>query len=252
MNDLPILPTLGNRLKILRQRKGSTQLEVSEAVRVTSAAVSAWERDVDVPVRENILALASYYGVPVDYLYGDKQNGFAEDEGPALSSEDVAHISQHGEHAGTLPYGGIVEAGTFKPADLLNQSGDIRRVPIAPIAQYARARQAAYEVRGDSMDLLGLVDGMWAVGVNYWDYVEVYGRGVRNEQLVVVRQTRFQGSEVEMTIKEVHLYKDRTELVPRSRNKGHKTLIIPAIMEERDQVVEIAAVVAWAGWTYPL
>lgn len=103
------------------------------------------------------------------------------------------------------------------------------------------------------MELRGLVAGMWAVGINYYDYTDIYDKSVQDQQLVIVRHMRFENSEIEMTIKEAHLFKDRIELVPRSRNRKYRSLIIPtepAATSNQDETVEIAAIVGWAGWNF--
>lgn len=230
---------------------GIERQAIMDATGADKSLVSRWFSGT-LPTGRYLNSLAKLFGIDPSDLFRPPVPEGPAPEVPSddLSSEDVAHVSQHNEGIGTLPYGGIVEAGTFKPVDLLNQNGEKRRVNVAPIAKYARARQAAYEIRGDSMELRGLVEGMWAVGIHIDDYADIYGRTAQDEQLVVVRRTRFQGSEIEFTIKEVRLFRDRTELIPRSKNTSHKTLVVTANTEEGDEQIEIAAIVAWAGWSY--
>lgn len=234
---------------------GKSRSDIIEFTGADKSVVSRWF-DGSLPQRRYMNMLAKMFSVDVSDLFRDPDEGvqhkliIKEIPEGELSSEDVAHLSQHGEHEDALPYGGIVEAGAFRPVELLSQAGDKRRINIPPVGKFSRARQAAYEIKGDSMDLRGLLDGMWAIGINIIDYAEIYGRAVQDQQLVIVRRTRFQGSEIEMTVKEVRLYKDRTELIPRSRNPVHKKSIILAVMEETDENVEIAAIVAWAGWSF--
>lgn len=236
------------------EAKDKSRAEIIEFTGADKSIVSRWYAGA-LPQPRYLNMLAKFFAIDVSDLFRDPSEGVQHKifpvELPELSSEDVAHISANGDHGDTLPYGGIVEAGTFRPVELISQTGERRRINVPPVGKFGQARQAAYEIRGDSMDLRGLHEGMWAIGINVIDYAEIYGRSVQDEQLVVVRRTRFQGSEIEMTVKEVRLFKDRTELIPRSRNSAHKKLIIPAVMDgESDENIEIAAIVAWAGWSF--
>ena len=63
-------PTLGQRLGKLRQSRKWTQSEVAQRLRVTAAAVSAYERDANQPSLEVLKRLAALYGVSADFLLG--------------------------------------------------------------------------------------------------------------------------------------------------------------------------------------
>ncbi len=59
---------IGARIKELRLEKKITQAELAEAITVSFQAVSNWERGIAPPDVENIVRLASYFGVLVDDL----------------------------------------------------------------------------------------------------------------------------------------------------------------------------------------
>lgn len=187
---------------------------------------------------------ARRFRVPLPWL------ALNEGKMPDLSSEDVAAALRNAEEGEGLPYGGIVEAGAFRPVDLLDQSSAARRIKLDPVRKFELARQYAYEVRGDSMNLARIEEGMWLTTIDYHDYVERYG-AVRAGTLVVVERTRAQGAERELTVKEVHFYRDHMELVPRSTNLTHKPLIVPRDGgSDNGEEVTIVAVVAQASWLY--
>lgn len=91
---------------------------------------------------------------------------------------------------------------------------------------YQKARQYCYQVRGDSMSLAGIEDGMWVVAADYADFIDQYGE-VESGEYVVVERTRHQGAERELTVKEIRFYRDRYELLPRSGNPDHKPIVVP-------------------------
>ena len=58
------------RLKELLRDKNISQRKLADAIHVTSGAVSAWCRGIKQPTADNILAVASYFGVSTDFLLG--------------------------------------------------------------------------------------------------------------------------------------------------------------------------------------
>lgn len=61
---------LGKRIRELRQRNRITQETLAEALGVTSQAVSRWEANGSYPDMEIIPAIANYFGVSIDELFG--------------------------------------------------------------------------------------------------------------------------------------------------------------------------------------
>ena len=61
---------LGEQLRELRRRSGSTQEDLAQAFGVTAQAVSRWETGSCYPDIELIPSLANYYGVSIDELFG--------------------------------------------------------------------------------------------------------------------------------------------------------------------------------------
>ena len=60
----------GERLKELRTEKHVGQVELSVAVGVSKGIVSLWENGLREPKLSNLVALAKYFGVSIDYLAG--------------------------------------------------------------------------------------------------------------------------------------------------------------------------------------
>ncbi len=61
---------IGNTIKTLRKRDKRTQDDVAEALGITFQAVSRWESEIAYPDIELIPAIANYFGVTIDELFG--------------------------------------------------------------------------------------------------------------------------------------------------------------------------------------
>ena len=58
------------RLRELRQEKGIGQVELAQATDVSKGIISLWENGLREPKMSNLIALAQYFGVSIDYLVG--------------------------------------------------------------------------------------------------------------------------------------------------------------------------------------
>lgn len=58
------------RLKELRQEHKIGQVELSKQVGVSKGVISLWENGLREPGMFNLIALAKYFGVSVDFLVG--------------------------------------------------------------------------------------------------------------------------------------------------------------------------------------
>lgn len=61
---------LGTKIRELRRRDGRTQEALADALGVTSQAVSRWEADKSYPDMELVPAIANFFGVTIDELFG--------------------------------------------------------------------------------------------------------------------------------------------------------------------------------------
>lgn len=61
---------LAERLRMERARKNVTQAEVAGTVGTTAAAICSYESGTRTPTLDKLAALATYYGVSLDYLVG--------------------------------------------------------------------------------------------------------------------------------------------------------------------------------------
>ncbi|NBI10825.1 XRE family transcriptional regulator [Colidextribacter sp. OB.20] len=58
------------RLKLLRKEKKLTQVQVAEFLKVTPRAYQYYEGGSHIPELPNLVALADFYDVSMDYLIG--------------------------------------------------------------------------------------------------------------------------------------------------------------------------------------
>lgn len=143
-----------------------------------------------------------------------------------------------------LPYAGETQAGVWRDVELYSNHAE-RTAAIRPDPRYQNAKQYVWQVLGDSMDKAGILDGMFAVGVDYVDFVEHY-RPVESGDIVVVERLRFGGQERERTIKRYWQEEAGIALMPESTNPHHKPLFIPNDGEIEGEEFKILAYVTGA------
>lgn len=78
---------LTDRLKTLREQKGLTRKEVSEAVGLESSTYGKYEKGQRQPSYQILLALAEFYNVSVDYLTGHSPSS------KAVSQEHLTNVN---------------------------------------------------------------------------------------------------------------------------------------------------------------
>ena len=63
-------PSLGYNLRVNRERLGLQQLDVAEFLKMTSASVSNWEKDANIPDMDTLYKLCKFFDVTMDELLG--------------------------------------------------------------------------------------------------------------------------------------------------------------------------------------
>lgn len=61
---------LADKIKVLREREGLTQAELSRQLGLTRSSVNAWEMGLSVPQTQYIVELAKMFKVSTDFLLG--------------------------------------------------------------------------------------------------------------------------------------------------------------------------------------
>lgn len=188
-----------------------TPSDLSKATGADKSVVSRWLAGAE-PNQEYLDKLGDLFGVTPTRLY----------EAPSLV------LGPGVERTGKLPtFGGFVQAGKFLQVDeYFQQDGYDMPEYVQALSSWGKVRQYAYQVRGRSMNAVGIDDGDWIVAADAGDFVDAYGE-IESGEYVVVERTRFQGAERELTVKEIRYYRDRYELLPRSTETDHEPIIVP-------------------------
>lgn len=72
--------SIGDKIKLLRKLKGVTQEELSEVLHISFQAISKWENGLAQPDISIIPAIANYFGVTIDELFGFRLNSLSSKE----------------------------------------------------------------------------------------------------------------------------------------------------------------------------
>ena len=70
LRTLCAMKTFANRLKELRSEQNITQAEFAELIAVSKSIVSYWETDNREPTGINLVKIADFFDVSVDFLLG--------------------------------------------------------------------------------------------------------------------------------------------------------------------------------------
>ncbi len=87
---------LGNKIRELRRRDGRTQEVLADALGVTSQAVSRWEAGGSYPDMEFLPAIANYFGITIDELFG-YQNDRERKIDAIIGKINSYHIQSRGD-----------------------------------------------------------------------------------------------------------------------------------------------------------
>ena len=58
------------RLKLLREEKRMGQVDLAQALKVSNGIISLWENGLREPKLSNLVAIAKFFDVTIDYLAG--------------------------------------------------------------------------------------------------------------------------------------------------------------------------------------
>lgn len=130
------------------------------------------------------------------------------------------------DYSAGIRYGGIVEAGAFRPVNTYDQDGDFFPTPVQPDPRYPPSAQFAFKVVGDSMNLSDMREGMWVHAVDIYLWERLHGPP-GDGKYVIAAQFSDDNARRELTVKRLRLFRDRIELQPESSNPKHNAIVYP-------------------------
>ena len=84
---------LSERLRLLRAKKGVSQIKAAQSLNLSNTTLSNYELNVSSPTPETLVNMASYYHTTTDYLLGITNNPIgATQQGVDLDAETVFKI----------------------------------------------------------------------------------------------------------------------------------------------------------------
>ena len=94
---------LGQKIRELRRRDGRTQENLAEILGVTSQAVSRWEANGGYPDMEMIPAIANYFHVSIDELFGYHDDREEKIKNILENATEIMTKQGFSMHQGCLP-----------------------------------------------------------------------------------------------------------------------------------------------------
>ncbi|MCX8129398.1 MAG: helix-turn-helix domain-containing protein [Clostridia bacterium] len=188
----------GDRLKILRNKKKLTQIELGKIFSISHATINRYEKGVNQPDTETLNKLAEYFDVSVDYLLGRTN----------LKDADLPQGSYVPEKTVRIPILGVVRAGEPLYAEQNIVGYFTTDIDLLPSGECFYLK-----VVGDSMNLSHIVDGQLILIRRQED---IENGGVA---LVLVNGE-------DATIKKFYKNDNLVTLMPNSSNPVHQPRVI--------------------------
>jgi transcriptional regulator with XRE-family HTH domain len=64
---------IGNNIKELREKNNLSQTELAVILKTTKRTLDLWEKDLKLPRTINVISIAEYFNVSIDFLIGRKK-----------------------------------------------------------------------------------------------------------------------------------------------------------------------------------
>ena len=83
----------GGRIKMLREKRGMTQIELSKRLNITKSMVSAYETGVRKPSYEVLMQISLLFGASMDYLFANEYSSNIEE----ATRIDISDLRENGK-----------------------------------------------------------------------------------------------------------------------------------------------------------
>ena len=84
--------SLADKIKVLREKMGMTQAELSRRMGLTRSSINSWEMGLSVPSTPIIIELAKLFHVSTDYLLGMEETATLQING--LTEREVSVLAE--------------------------------------------------------------------------------------------------------------------------------------------------------------
>lgn len=214
----------GRALSVLRHSKGLSQAQAAEAFGEGGITAQGWGlyeggKRPGIFRPEVQRKLAAALGLEQRDLL-EARSSLAGEQRPTRPSAEIREFRPR-VSVGELVIRDRVQAGAFLVADDLSQI-EPKPYPAVRDARYPMAEQWLSQVVGDSVNLLGIIEGDLVHCVSATDV----GYTPRTGDVVEVERLRFGGRMRELTVKQVEVTAEGVVLWPRSTNDLHRTPIV--------------------------
>lgn len=182
---------------------------------------------------KGLYALAGALECDPEYLTGHQQT-------PRATVGEAKYAMMQPE---TIPFGGIIEAGTWREVSTISPAREA--MPASPDPRFRSDAQAGFLVRGHGASKLGVDDGMIVIGCAV-DAFEEASRRVRDGDAVIVQRWRNDRTEMERSIRII----SGQVLAP----AGDGQTTIPRVSPDADVVAVVVRTIRVFGmttWTFP-
>lgn len=152
--------TTGEKLALLRRRKGMTQEELSEALKVSRQSVSRWEMDAAFPETDKLIKLSKLFDCSIDFLLKNEYQESEQHDGEITVSDCCRFIRECGyfflatsvdDQPRLRPFGMIHEDGQalyFATDKRKSVYADLQRNSKVEIASFSSDTRKWIRIRG--------------------------------------------------------------------------------------------------------
>lgn len=81
---------LGQNIRMLRQARGLSQVDLGKRLNVSKQSISNWENDNIMPSVETLVQMADFFSVSTDYLLGRIDKQYLDVSG--LTPSQITHL----------------------------------------------------------------------------------------------------------------------------------------------------------------
>lgn len=86
---------LGQNIRMLRQARGLSQVDLGKRLNVSKQSISNWENDNIMPSVETLVQMADFFSVSTDYLLGRTDKQYLDVSG--LNPTQITHLQMLAE-----------------------------------------------------------------------------------------------------------------------------------------------------------